>query len=149
MTDTIESVDLMSRIAALGLKFGVDFNAVFDSTMARFWFFNEQARARVTEALKGEAHGQILTRDKLADYGCDFPDTKYGELFFLLDPGYLLCPSFMGETTLAGMHGFDPRHKDSTALFASNVTPEVLPKRLDDHYALMLSEARTMTGSAK
>lgn len=148
MTDTVEQVDLMSRIGALGLKFGVDFNAVYDSTMARFWFFNEQARVRVVDALKGEPRGQVLTRSKMAEYGCDFPDTKYGELFFLLDPGCLLCPSFMGETPLAGMHGFDPFHKDSTALFASNVTPDTMPRRLDDLYGLMLSEARTKAGAA-
>ena len=149
MTDTIGTVDLMSRIGALDLKFGVDFNAVYDSTMARFWFFTDQARERIREALQSEPRGQILTADKLAEYGCDFPDTKYGELFFLLDPGQLLCPSFMGETSLAGMHGYDPGHKDSTALFASNVTTDPTPKRLDDLYALMLSAARGMTGAVK
>jgi len=152
MTDTIQDVDLMSRIDALGFRFGIDFNAVYDSTMARFWFFNnEEARRKVVETLKAEPHGRILTRADLADYGCDFPDSKYGELFFLLDPGYLLCPSFMGETSLAGMHGFAPDHKDSVALFASNVVPDPMPRRLDDLYALMLSEvsANAKAGAAQ
>jgi len=147
MTDTVGLVNLMPRIDALGFKFGVDFNAVYDSTMARFWFFNEQARKRIVEALGGEPHGRILTRQDLAGYGCDFPDSKYGELFFLLDPGYLLCPSFMGETPLAGMHGFAPDHKDSVALFASNVTPEPMPHALDDLYGLMLREVEAQSGA--
>jgi predicted AlkP superfamily pyrophosphatase or phosphodiesterase len=149
MTDTVHDVDLMSRIDALGLRFGIDFNAVYDSTMARFWFFKDRARERIVEALRTEPHGRILTRADLAGYGCDFPDSKYGELFFLLDPGYLLCPSFMGETSLAGMHGFAPDHKDSIALFASNVVPDPMPQRLDDLYNLMRNEVATPAGAVK
>jgi predicted AlkP superfamily pyrophosphatase or phosphodiesterase len=146
MTDTVGLVDLIPRIDALGLRFGVDFNAVYDSTMARFWFFNRQSRERIVETLRGEPRGRILAREDLAAYGCDFPDSKYGELFFLLDPGQLLCPSFMGETPLAGMHGFAPDHKDSVALFASNVVPDPMPQALDDLYALMLREVSTTPG---
>jgi len=140
MTDIIGLVDLIPRIDALGYRLGVDYNVVYDSTMARFWFFRDDARARVVEALKGEPHGRILNRADLTEFGCDFPDTKYGELFFLLDPGYLLCPSFMGETPLAGMHGYAPGDKDSLALFCSNVKPDPMPERLDDLYSLMLRE---------
>jgi hypothetical protein len=116
--------------------------------MARFWFFKSQARERIIEALRAEPRGRILTRDDLAEYGCDFPDAKYGELFFLLDPGQLLCPSFMGETSLAGMHGYAPDHKDSVALFASNVVPTPMPHRLDDLYGLMRREVSPNAGAA-
>jgi predicted AlkP superfamily pyrophosphatase or phosphodiesterase len=146
MTDTVGDVDLIARIDALGFRLGVDFNAVYDSTMARFWFFNPQARERIIEALGSEKRGRILTRGDLAEYGCDFPDAKYCELFFLLDPGQLLCPSFMGEKSLAGMHGYAPDHKDSVALFASNVVPATMPRRLDDLYDLMLREVSAPTG---
>ena len=78
----------------------------------------------------------------MADYGCDFPDKMYGELFYLMKPGMLLCPSFMGETSLSGMHGFDPYDKDSVAMLSSNVTPDPPAERLDDLYALMLKEAK-------
>src|SRR5216684_5143332 len=147
MTDTVGLVDLRARIDTLGFRLGVDFNAVYDSTMARFWFFNKQARERIVEALGAEPHGRILTRTDLTEYGCDFSDSKYGELFFLLEPGHLLCPSYMGETPLAGMHGYAPGHKDSVALFASNVTPEPMPRRLDDLYGLMLREISAKTGA--
>jgi predicted AlkP superfamily pyrophosphatase or phosphodiesterase len=140
MTDIIDVVDLKPHIDALGFKFGVDYNVVYDSTMARFWFFREDARKRIAETLQKQPHGRILNRDDMVEFGCDFPDTKYGELFWLLDPGYLLCPSFMGETPLAGMHGYTPADKDSVALFCSNVKPDPMPERLDDLYSLMLRE---------
>ena len=146
MTDTVSTVSLMDRIESLGLRFGTDYLAVYDSTMARFWFENARARAAITEALEQESHGHILTRAELAAWECDFPDDRYGELFFLLDPGHLLCPSYMGEKPLAGMHGYDPEHKDSVAAFMTNVVDTPEPKRLDDLYALMRREIEADNG---
>lgn len=46
MTDTISSVPVMARIDALGLRFGKDYLAAYDSTMARFWFETPAAAER-------------------------------------------------------------------------------------------------------
>jgi hypothetical protein len=46
----------------------------------------------------------------------------------------------MGETRLAGMHGYDPLHEDSVAMFASNVATAA-PTDLRDLYGLMKGEA--------
>jgi len=140
MTDTTDHCDLMAQINRLGLRFGVDYAAVYDSTMARFWFLNPSAQQKIVAVLETETRGQILSEDQLTAYGCDFADHTYGELFYLMSPGTLLCPSFMGETTIAGMHGYEPHHKDSLAMFASNMTPESMPSRLDDLYGLMMQE---------
>lgn len=141
MTDVRETCDLKARIDALGLEFGADYAAVYDSTMARFWFFRGGVRDRVEAALAEEAKGRILSRDDLDAFECSFENDKYGELFFLMNPGVLLCPSFMGETPLAGMHGYDPNDKDTHAMFASSVELDECPKRLDDLHGLMMAEA--------
>ncbi len=141
MTDTFENCALIPQITSLGFKFGVDYAAVYDSTMARFWFFNNSAKQAIIEALKKEKRGDILSDETLAKWGCDFPTPMYGELFFLMKPGILLCPSFLGETTLAGMHGYDPHDKDSVAMLCSNVTPDPPAKGLEDLYAIMKREA--------
>ncbi|HET7226301.1 MAG TPA: nucleotide pyrophosphatase, partial [Candidatus Eisenbacteria bacterium] len=47
-------------------------------------------------------------------------DPAWGDDIFLLDPGVLLCPSFMGESPVAAMHGYDPAHADMAALLWSN-----------------------------
>ena len=57
-----------------------------------------------------------------------------------MDPGVLICPSFMGDKPLAGMHGFAPEDAGSTAAFLSNVTLDSMPRRLDDMYRLMRAE---------
>jgi len=141
MTDISETVDLIRRIETLGLTFGVDYAAVYDSTMARFWFLKKGARETVTHALQEVPQGRIVPEEQLAQWGCDFPGHKYGELFFLLNPGVLMCPSFMGENPLAAMHGYAPEHPTSVAAFMGNVPLSPVPRRLDDLYGLMLAEA--------
>ena len=141
MTDISETIDLIRRIETLGLTFGVDYAAVYDSTMARFWFLKKRARDTVSHALQEVPQGWIVPEEQLAQWGCDFPEHKYGELFFLLNPGVLLCPSFMGRKPMAGMHGYAPEHPTSVAAFMANVPLSHVPKRLDDLYGLMLAEA--------
>ena len=149
MTDVRDTCDLMARINALDLVFGRDYAACYDSTMARFWLLNDKARPAIEAALAQEPKGDILSDAKLAEYGCDFPDRRYGDLFFLMKPGVLLCPSFMGETRLAGMHGYAPEDKDSVAMFATNVRLERPPARLADMFGLMMSEAGLEGAGAK
>ncbi len=141
MTNVVEECDLQGKMEQLGLTFGKDFTAVYDSTMARFWFFNDGAKEKITRVLEAEEKGRILDPDTLADYGCDFDDHRYGELFFSLQPGVLLNPSFMGETRLGGMHGYDPYDKDSVASLMSNREIPQPPKRLEDLYPLMREAA--------
>lgn len=139
MTAVTDECNLIGRIERLGLRFGVDYAAVYDSTMARFWFLKRGARERIEQALAGESRGRLLSHTDLAAWGCDFAGARYGESFFLLDPGVLLNPSFMGRARLAGMHGYDPTHRDSTAAFATNVRGLRAPRRLDDLFGLMRS----------
>lgn len=141
MTEVHQSCDLMSRIEGLGLIWGQDYAAVYDSTMARFWLLSDKARTTLPAALAQEPQGRILTEAELTRYGCDFPDQRYGHLFFLMNPGVLLCPSFMGVRPIKGMHGYDPAHPDSTASYLSNVAGLPLPQRLTDLYGLMRAES--------
>ncbi len=141
MTNITEVCDLRSTIEKTGLVFGRDYAVVYDSTMARFWFLREGAEKSIRSVLRKESCGRILTKKTLHEWGADFPDNRYGDLMFLLNPGVLLVPSHMGERPLAGMHGYDPFDKDSIASFSTNTVLDQLPARLDDLYALMKAEA--------
>ena len=134
-------IDLMGRIEALGLDFGRDYVATYDSTMGRFWLKNDAARHAIEAALSQEPHGRILDRDELAALGCDFDGDQYGELIFLTDPGVIIVPSHMGLKPITGMHGYHPDDPDSDASLLSNVEPTTNPKAITDIFGLMRAEA--------
>lgn len=141
MTDITGLCPLMERIDATGLRFGTDYAAVYDSTMARFWFLTPGSEGKIREALAQEPKGRILDEATLHAWGADFPDRRYGELFFLMNPGILLCPSHMGVKPLAGMHGYEPEDPGSVASFFSTVPLADPPKALADLFGLMCREA--------
>src|SRR5690606_32462734 len=65
MANCDEHLDLKSRIEALPVRMEKDYAVVYDSTMARFWFFNDQARTTITEALQKVPQGRILPDSEL------------------------------------------------------------------------------------
>ncbi len=113
-------LDLRAKIEPLGLKMGVDFAVVYDSTMGRFWFFNERARTLVTDRLRKIPGGRILPDAELEKLGALFPDRYFGELIFLTDEGVLIVPSHMGERPIRAMHGYHPDAPHSYASLLTN-----------------------------
>ena len=120
MVDVRSTVDVMGRLARLPLGWPRDYLAFFDSTMARFWWRGDLAKRAVTDALAAEPGGRWLAAAELERMGALFPGREYGDDVFLLDPGVLMVPSFMGKSPLAAMHGYDPSHPDMAALLWSN-----------------------------
>jgi predicted AlkP superfamily pyrophosphatase or phosphodiesterase len=135
-------LDLPARLGSLGLRMGVDFAVVYDSTMARFWFLNDRARVLVTESLQGVPEGRILPDAELAELGTLFPDRYFGEMIFLVEEGVLIVPSHMGERPIRAMHGY---HPDAPHSYASLLTsyPDVADGVTDiPHvYQLMAEQA--------
>src|SRR5258708_24587085 len=91
--------------------------------MARFWWRSPAAGDAVRAALAAEPRGHWLAPAELAAEGADFADHRYGEDVFLLEPGALLLPSYMGRERVAAMHGYDPAHPDMAGLLAPDRPP--------------------------
>jgi hypothetical protein len=141
MATVRRTVDLMSKVEALGLVFGRDYTATYDSTMGRFWFHNPAARERITALLEQVPEGRILPPDELKRLGCDFEGDQFGELIFLVEAGTLIVPSHMGLQPITGMHGYHPDAPDSNASLLSNVEPPNDPQVITDVFHLMCAEA--------
>ena len=120
MANVTGSVDLISMINKTDLEFGEDYVAMYDSTMARFWILKEEARSKIINVLEDVEQGYIVPKHELQDMHVYFPDHKFGDLFFLMDEGILINPSFMGLKVIPGMHGYHPKAKDSYSFIASN-----------------------------
>ncbi|MBC7981049.1 MAG: alkaline phosphatase family protein [Armatimonadetes bacterium] len=122
MANCDEYLDLRSKIDALPVQMEKDYAVVYDSTMARFWFFNERARQAISAALKTVPQGRILPDSELAAMKALFEDRYFGELIFLVKEGVLIVPSHMGERPIRAMHGYHPTDKHSYAALLTNQT---------------------------
>ena len=135
-------LDLKAKIEPLGLRMGEDFAVVYDSTMARFWFFNDRARQAVTDCLATVPEGRILPDSELAELGALFPDRYFGEMIFLVDEGVLIVPSHMAERPIRAMHGYHPDAPHSYASLLTNYAdvPEEITA-IPHVYQLMTAQA--------
>ena len=113
-------VDLKAVIEALPVRMGHDYAVVYDSTRARFWFFNDRARQLVTAALRGVPEGRIVPDAELGALHALFEDRFFGELIFLVREGVLIVPSHMGERPIRAMHGYHPTEPQSYAALLTN-----------------------------
>lgn len=135
-------LDLKAKIEPLGLRLGEDYAVVYDSTMARFWFFNDRARQAVTACLATVPEGRILPDSELAELGALFPDRYFGEMIFLVQEGVLIVPSHMGERPIRAMHGYHPDDPHSYASLMTNYAdvPEEITA-IPHVYQLMTAQA--------
>jgi hypothetical protein len=139
MTPVSEHYELVQAVEKLDFKMPTDYLAVYDSTMARFWFFNEEARRQTVQLLQTLPCGRIVADDELRELGILFPDRRYGEVVFLLRAGWIVGGSdFSGRGWApTGMHGYDPEDPDSHAVFLSTDAPATTPRSLADAYQCM------------
>ena len=143
MTPVHSQYDLVGKVESLGFSMPEHYLAVYDSTMARFWFFDENARAAILAELGRTACGRILDDSELERLGILFPDRRYGEVVFLLDPGWLLATSdFNGNGWHpVGMHGYHPSDSHSDAIFLSNQHPRQQMSTIADIYPCLAEAA--------
>ena len=113
-------VDLKARIEALPVRMEKDYAVVYDSTMARFWFFNEKARSLITAELQQVPEGRIVPDQELKQMNAFFEDRHFGELIYLMREGVLIVPSHMGERPIRAMHGYHPTDPQSYAALLTN-----------------------------
>ncbi len=143
MTPVSHKYDLVGDVEKLGLRMPEDYVAVYDSTMARYWFFNDRAREQITRALQSAPCGRLLEREELDRFGVLFPDGRFGEAILLLHPGWLLARSdFNGPGWMpAGMHGYHPEDRYSDAIFLSSEQPPCDVRTIADVHACMQEAA--------
>ncbi len=139
MTPVRHHFDLMEQVESAGFSSPSDYLAVYDSTMARFWFFSEAARKGIVTRLETLRCGKVLADDELRQMGIFFPDRRYGEVIFLLQPGWLLARSdFNGSRWMpVGMHGYHPDDPYSDAIYLSNRQPGARLQTVTDIHACL------------
>jgi hypothetical protein len=139
MTPVRHHYDLIKDVEGLGFAMPRDYLAVYDSTMGRFWFFSDQARCQTVERLKSLPCGRIVSDEELKQLGIFFSDRRYGEVIFLLHPGWLMTRSnFNGHQWMPrGMHGYHPGDPYSDAVFLCDREPATNVRTIVDVHAYL------------
>jgi len=129
MMEVNHHLNLLPQFKKHHLVNGRDFLYILDSTMARFWFYNNAAQKTVESILSGIAGGRILTSEDHYFYHLNWPHNRFGDLIFLADPGILIFPNhFQLNAPVKGMHGYDPESKGQHAALIIN-GPQILPQQ--------------------
>lgn len=103
------NIDIQSILSKTNLVFGEDYLFFLDSTQARFWFFNDNAKIKVVKVLEEIKGGKILTQSELMDLHFHFNHNKFGDLIFVADEGIGIFPNFFqNESPCRGLHGYLP-----------------------------------------
>ncbi|MDB6038271.1 MAG: Type phosphodiesterase/nucleotide pyrophosphatase [Verrucomicrobiales bacterium] len=143
MANCDELLDLKGMIDTLPVEMEKDYAVVYDSTMARFWFFNDHARSEITNCLGKVPQGRIIPDSELEEMNAFFPDGYFGELIFLVKEGVLIVPSHMGERPIRAMHGYHPTDKHSYASLMTNQSAlRANVSSIPDIFRLMTAEAQ-------
>jgi hypothetical protein len=130
--------DLASDVRQLEHGANPNYRAMYDATMARFWFGGDaELRAQIMDRLGDSQRGRWLSVDELRELGCLFPDTRYGEDIFLMSPGEVILPSHLGNYPVKGMHGYHPSDSGYLAFWGSNRSDLPIPDSIADFFAIM------------
>lgn len=144
MTPVTRHCDLVAEVEGCGFRQPSDYLAVYDSTMARFWFFTDAARRQIAAHLVELDYARLLGEEELRGLGVFFPDHRYGELVVLLEPGCIVAEGgFNGSGWRPqGMHGYHPDDPYAAAVYLSSRAPLRELASVKDIFSIMQEAAQ-------
>lgn len=131
MQDVNGTVNVQQALKSTDLEIGKDYIPYIDSTIARFWTFNEKSRDILIKALENTNDGHVLTQDEMEKYKLNFKSNKYGDLFYLSDIGKLIFPNFftvLNNRMPKAMHGWNPEHSSQISFLYTNSSAKNIDK---------------------
>ncbi len=131
-------VDVKRTIDVIGMLDGLDVTMFLDGALARFWAGREE-RSEVEGRLEGSGL-RLLSEARKRGFGINPDEKKYGNLIYYCDPGALIFPNnYNGGSPDKAMHGYDPGHNETCALFIRNKKSPAGVMKMADVYKEMLS----------
>ena len=116
MVPVTKKIDVMSLVNRTKCKLHKDYEVFYDSTMVRFWFYNETSKIIIYNLLEDNLleYGFIVDEANCANYRVPLDllskDGKpiYGEMVWCANPGVLVSPDYFHSSIDSenGMHGY-------------------------------------------
>lgn len=130
MTPISNQADIMGVLRNLPIALEKDYLFFLDSTVARFWFFNEKAKKLVSDRLSSLGCGKILDTSDMKMLGINAIGLEYGELFFAMNERWVIYPDFFRKhRPPLGMHGYAFSTFDTPILIAYSANTSIDFKR--------------------
>ncbi|MEW6063430.1 MAG: alkaline phosphatase family protein [Nanoarchaeota archaeon] len=104
-----------------------DYAYFLDSTLARFWFFNNEIKNKIIAILKKQK-GRILNKNDFNKYKIP---KGYGDLIFLIDKYKAITPDFFNKAPVKGMHGYNLTDKNEFGILIINKKIKKQPYVID------------------
>jgi len=137
MTFAPQTINIQKKINSLGMTYGYDYHAVYDPTMAFFWYKTKFAKSIIVDKLREFRHCKVLSTKDKKDFGINFSDRRYGETIALVEPGFQISPNDILSKPLPGMHGYNPDHPDSLGACLSTQSISPSPSHVKDFFHIM------------
>jgi len=100
-------VPIWERLQHLRARLCSDYVCFLDSTLARFWFFNERAQREITDMILEIEGGQVVTPIEQEKYRIRYKHNRFGDLIWWAEGGNLIFPNFYQYIKpVKGMHGY-------------------------------------------
>lgn len=86
------SVDIMKKIDELGIR-NNEITYYVEASKARFWFHSDSAKEKMLNYLSKNPEGVLLSYKDMHKFNVKFEDDRYGEYYFVLNPGTIFFPN--------------------------------------------------------
>lgn len=107
MVDIKRTINIKKEIERTNFKINHDYIYFLDSTLARFWFKNEQVKQEIKKILSNDKFGNWISDEEKKEYQINFQHDKFGEEIWWASGGTLISPNFwQGTNFIKGMHGY-------------------------------------------
>ena len=125
MVDVKKVIDIEKILEGLGLETGKDYIFFLDSTMARFWFINQDARDIIFNSIPNSHLGGWISDEDKNNYHINYSHNKFGDAIWWANAGTIISPNFwQGKRRIKGMHGYRNNVRENHTCLITDERPE-------------------------
>ncbi len=107
MVNITRNFNIIKILKKLPLRVKKDYIYFLDSTLARFWFFNDKAKEIIINSIPNSQYGAWITDEEKKKYQINYSHNKFGDAVWWASEGTLILPNFwQGNKSVKGMHGY-------------------------------------------